>query len=86
MSTRIKKHLYAKNGSIENSVREYEALVDEDDSIPWQCILCSLENMVSKFPLGYLSKIELHDLYGLDFPSQLPLLLSYENDVQSIKL
>ena len=31
------------------SVKEYEALVDEDDSIPWQCILCNLENMSSKF-------------------------------------
>ena len=60
------------------SVREYEALIDEDDSIPWQCILCNLENMGSKFPFGYLSEIELHDLYGLNFPSQLQLLPSYE--------
>ena len=34
--------------------------------------------MASKFPFGYLSKIELHGLYGLDFPSQLQLLPSYE--------
>ena len=34
--------------------------------------------MASKFPFGYLSKIELHDLYGLDLPSQLKLLPSYE--------
>ena len=33
--------------------------------------------MASRFPFGYLSKIELHDLYGLDFPSQLQLLPSY---------
>ena len=53
------------------TVREYDALVDEDDTIPWQCILCDLDNMASKFPFCYLSKIELHDLYGLDLPSQL---------------
>ena len=47
--------------------------------------------MASKFPFGYLSKIKLHDLYGLDFPSQLlshiPTLENFdidENDVQSI--
>ena len=34
--------------------------------------------MASKFPFGHLSKIELNDLYGLDFPSQLQLLPNYE--------
>ena len=34
--------------------------------------------MTSKFPFGYLSKMELSDIYGLDLPSQLQLLPSYE--------
>ena len=34
--------------------------------------------MASKFPFSHLSKIELNDLYGLDFPSQLQLLPNYE--------
>ena len=34
--------------------------------------------MASTFPFGHLSKIELNDLYGLDFPSQLQLLPNYE--------
>ena len=34
--------------------------------------------MASKFPFGHLSKIELNDLYGVDFPSQLQLLPNYE--------
>ena len=34
--------------------------------------------MASKFPFGYLSKIELSELYGVDLPSQLELLQSFE--------
>ena len=34
--------------------------------------------MASKFPFSHLSKIELSDLCGLDFPSQLQLLPNYE--------
>ena len=34
--------------------------------------------MAFKFPFSHLSKIELNDLYGLDFPSQLQLLPNYE--------
>ena len=34
--------------------------------------------MASKFPFGYLTKIELNDLFGLDLPSQLQLLLPLE--------
>ena len=61
------------------SLKEYECLVQEDDNVPWQCILCEIEGMASKFPFGDLSKIELNDLYGLDFPSQLQLLPNYEH-------
>ena len=42
------------------------------------CILCSIDELASKFPFGYLSKLELNDLFGIDLPSQLELLPSYE--------
>ena len=60
------------------SVNEYEKLVEEEENIPWQCILCDIEDMASKFPFCYLSELELIDLYGPDFPSQLQLLPIYE--------
>ena len=60
------------------SVKEYEDLVNEDENIPWQCISCNIENMPSKFPLGYLSNMEINDLHDLDFPSQSNLLPTYE--------
>ena len=60
------------------SINEYEKLVEEEESITWQCILCDIEDMASKFPFCYLSKTELVDLYGLDFPSQSQLLPTYE--------
>ena len=60
------------------SVKKYEALVNELDEIPWLCILCTIDDMASKFPFGYLSKIELNELYGVDLPSQLELLPSFE--------
>ena len=60
------------------SLKEYEYLTEEDDDIPWQCILCDIDEMAFKFPFSHLSKIELNDLYGLDFPFQLQLLPNYE--------
>ena len=60
------------------SNKEYDLLVLEDDSTPWQCILCNIEEMAAKFPFTHSTNMELNDLYGLDFPSQLQLLPSYE--------
>ena len=37
-----------------------------------------MDEMASKFPFGYLSVIELNELFGVDLPSQLELLPSYE--------
>ena len=53
-------------------------MVNEPDEIPWFCILCTIDDMASKFPFGYLSKIELSELYGVDLPSQLEFLPSFE--------
>ena len=61
------------------SLKEYDLLVAEDDSIFWQCILCNIEDLLTvKFPFGLLTKMELYDLYGVDLPSQVKLLPSYE--------
>ena len=60
------------------SLTEYESLVLEDNDIPWQCILCEIADMASKFPFGCLAKMELNDLHDLDLPSQLQLLPSHE--------
>ena len=60
------------------SVKEYEVLVNEPDEIPWLCILCTIDDMASKFSFGYLSKIELSELFGFDLPAQLELLSSFE--------
>ena len=62
-------------GIIENAmelIKEYEILLNENDDIPWLC-MCSMDEMASKFPFGYLSKFEVNDLYGIDLPSQLEL-------------
>ena len=63
---------------MDTSFTEYETLVLEDDDIPWQCIICEIVNMASKFPFGYLANMELNDLHGLDLPLQLQLLPSHE--------
>ena len=56
------------------SNKEYDLLVLEDDSTPWQCILCNIEEMAAKFPFTHSTNMELNDLCGLDFPSLLQLL------------
>ena len=59
------------------TLKKYNKLEAEDENIPWQCILCDIDDMASKFPFTYLSKMELNDLYGLDIPSQLKLLRTF---------
>ena len=59
-------------------LKDYESLRNEDDDILWQCILYLIDDNASKFPFGYLSSMELNDFNGLDLPSQLKLLPSYE--------
>ena len=60
------------------SLKEYDLLVAEDDSTFWQCNLCDIEDLTAKFPFGLLTKMELYDLYGVDLPSEVKLLPSYE--------
>ena len=40
------------------SIKEYEILLNENDDIPWLCIMCSIDVMASKFPFGYLPKFD----------------------------
>ena len=48
----------ARNGSTENVMvpqlknMKAERLVDEDDNILWECIICEIAEMASKFPSG----------------------------------
>ena len=60
------------------SKAEFDMLSEEDDDIPFHCILCAIQNNADNFPYGYLSSSELLDLYGIDLPSQLSLLPSYD--------
>ena len=46
--------------------------------MPFHRILCVIHNNAENFPYGYLSASELLDLYGVDLPSQLALLPSYD--------
>ena len=42
------------------------------------CLLLKMTVLSAKFPFGLLTKMELYDLYGVDLPSQVKLLPSYE--------
>ena len=57
---------------------EHKKLIDEDDDVPWHCIPCLVLENSRIFPFGFLSKTELCDLMGVDLPSQLDLLPSFE--------
>ena len=58
---------------------EFQRLVEEDDEIPWSCLLCQIKHTAEIFPFGLLSKLELVDLYGVDLPSHLHTLTSFES-------
>ena len=60
------------------SKADFDILSEEDDDMPFHCILCVIHNNAENFPYGYLSTSELLDLYRVDLPSQLPLLRSYD--------
>ena len=60
------------------SKEEYAKLSSEPDDVPFQCFLCVIKENSEIFPLLLLDKSELLDLYGVDLPSQLKLLDSYE--------
>ena len=65
---------------------EYQRLDEEDDDIPWSCIICLIKLNAEIFPFGLLSKLELLDLYGVDLPSHLKTLPSFETRSKLINL
>ena len=62
-------------------------MLKEDDDLPFNCIICIIQNNADIFPFGYLSKSEMLDLSGIDMPSQLPMLPFYKtrDDLSVIK-
>ena len=54
--------------------QEYQILSEEPDDYPFTCIMCTIEHNAQIFPLTFLDKIELNELNGIDWPSQLSSL------------
>ena len=63
------------NGTTET---EYERLSQEPDDLPFHCMLCIMKQNSQFIPLFFLDKSELLELNGIDLPSQLSSLESYE--------
>ena len=63
------------NGTIKT---EYDKLSKEPHGDPFHCMLCIMEENSQIYPYFFLDKSELLDLNGIDLPSQLNFLESYE--------
>ena len=57
---------------------EYENLILESDDLPFHCMLCIMKQNSEFIPFFFLDKSELFELNGIDLPSQLSFLESYE--------
>ena len=57
---------------------EYDKLSKEPDGDPFHCMLCIMEENSQIYPYFFLDKSEMLDLNGIDLPSQLNFLESYE--------
>ena len=53
------------------SKQEYCRLSNEPNDIPFQCLLCIMEENAHTFPFFFLDKHEILDLNGIDLPSHL---------------
>ena len=53
--------------------------------VPWSCP-CKIKSNAEIFPFGLLSKLELLDLYGIDLPSHLETLPSFETCSKLVNL
>ena len=60
------------------SEQEYCRLYDEPGDVPFQCLLCIMKENAHTFPFFFLDKHEFLDLNGIDRPSHLELLKSYD--------
>ena len=66
--------------------KEYQQLRLEADDVPWSCISCIIKQRAEIFPFGFLSKLELCDLNGVDLPSFLRTLPSYDTQSKLSKM
>ena len=60
------------------SKTEYNKLSDEPDDVPFHCMLCVMKENSEIFPHFFLDKSQLLELNGIDLPSQLKFLESYD--------
>ena len=65
---------------------KFQKLVEEDESIPWSCLICKIKSNAEIFPFGLLSKLELLDLYGIDLPCHLETVPSFETCSKLVNL
>ena len=65
---------------------EFQKSFEEDESIPWSCLVCKVKSYAEIFPFCFLSKLELLDLYGFDLPSHLETLPSFETRSKLVNL
>ena len=68
-------------------IRNISSLIRlEADDVPWSCISFIIKQRAEIFPFGFLSKLELRDLNGVDLPSFLSILPSYDTQSKLTKL
>ena len=60
------------------SIQEYAKLSNEADDAPFQCLLCIMKENSEIVPFFFLDTRKLLVLNGIDLPSQLKFLGSYE--------
>ena len=60
------------------SKTEYVKLTNEPDGDPFHCMLCIMKENSQIFPFFFFDKSQLLQLNGIDLPSQLKLLESYD--------
>ena len=71
------------NGTTDNNCQQ---LMLEADDVPWSCISCIIKQRTEMFPFGFLSKLELRDLNGVDLPSFLSTVPSYDTQSNLTKM
>ena len=64
----------------------FQKLVEENESIPWSCLVCKIKSNGEIFPFGLLFKLELLDLYGIDIPYHLETLPPFETCSKLVNL
>ena len=65
---------------------EFQKLVEEDDEVPWFCLVCQIKLNAEIFPFGVLSKLEPLDPYGIDLRGHLQTLSPFETRTKSENL